>query len=149
MAAVDRHLTHADRVVEVLRGITWPDGIKADEIQRREETLTSMAPTRGIFVIVLEEQYGNGVAQKTDVRYRVMVVRSMPTDTHQRNGLDYRSRFRNLLRAALHEQRIMTDGSCEIITKTKPGTMRLPDEWRKRNLDISMMEVTTLIRELS
>ena len=148
MAAEDRHLTHADRVVAVLQGITWPDGIKSDEINRREDLFTSMAPSRGIHVIPMEEQFGNGVAQKTDVRYRVMVVRVMPTDTHQRAGLNYRSRFRNLTRSALHEQRIMTDGSCEIITKIKPSTMRFPEEWRKRNLDISAIEATTLIREL-
>lgn len=146
MAAADRHLAHADRIVTLLQGITWPDGVKSDEIRRNDDFLTGGQPSRGIHVVTMEEEYGVGVAAKTDVRYVCMVVRVMPQN-HPREGLNYRSRFRVLVRQTFHETRIMTDTPvCEIITKTKPSTFRFPREWKK-GLDITAMRIGTLIRE--
>jgi|LakMenEpi03Aug12_release.lakeMendotaPanAssembly.Ray.scaffolds.fasta_scaffold32210_7 hypothetical protein len=147
MGSTDRHLAHANRIVEILKTITWPDGIKADEVRRSEDVFSASSPGRGIHVIVNEEDFGIGVSNKTDVRYKCTVVRVIPVSTHQRDSLNYRSQFRILVRQYLNDLRIMTDGSCEIITKVKPSQMRFPREWRK-SLDVSAMEVTTLIREV-
>jgi hypothetical protein len=87
MAAADRHLAHADRIVTLLQGITWPDGIKSDEIRRNDDFLTGGQPARGIHVVTMEEEYGVGVASKTDVRYVCMVVRDAPESPQRRTEL--------------------------------------------------------------
>ncbi len=149
MAASERHYDVANKVIEILKaqanlGNLPPfdqHDIKLMEIDGH------VVPTKGISVAISEESEGRGMNASDDIRYSVIVTRSLPrTNTPQ--GIEQKSKFRVVMRTMFNRKRIGVDPSSEIITVSRAARIRNPKKWEQENIDSNSYVVTTTIREL-
>jgi hypothetical protein len=141
-----RHYAQAYRIQEILRSMSFP-GFNDDDIQLIDD-FDDKLPERGIYVSMIEEGQGVGVNERNDVRYACRVVRVLPK-IDMRDGMQPRSSYRESLMVRFHRQRIGIDSpdACEIVTSVRPDTMKIRPSWQRAKLDVSVMRITSLIRE--
>lgn len=146
MAETDRHYAQALKIQEILRTLTF-DGFNDDDIQLIDD-FDDKLPERGIYVSMIEEGLGVGVNEKNDVRYACRVVRVMPS-IDNRDGMQARSEFRASVMKRFNRKRLGIDApdACEIVSSVRPDTMKISPSWKRAKLDVSVMRITSLIRE--
>lgn len=147
MASTDRHYAQAQAIQTALRTLTFT-GFDSGDIQLIDDFENDKIPERGIYVQMVEESFGVGTNEHNDVRYACLVARVLPK-VDMRDGMQSRSQFRIAVIKTFHRKRIGIDApsSCEIVSLVRPHQMKVPSAWRRSNLDVTVLKITSLIRE--
>lgn len=148
MADASRHYAQASKVLEILQTLSFT-GFSSSDIQLMDDW-EDYPQSRGIFVSMIEETFGVGTNEKTDVRYAVRIVRVAPKAmAGKTEQMQARSEFRRSIVKRFDRQRIGLDAPtcCEIVTRARSDVIKMKPAWKREQLDVSAMVVTTLVRE--
>ena len=145
MAATDRHKQVLDRVVVLLQALTIA-GIDSDEIYPTDYPFT-IQPSRGLAVSMIAESEGVGLNELDTIAYPIQLT-LIGHRLHPSDGMSPRSLWRDQVRRTFNRKRIGTwVGGCELVTVSRPATITIPKEWNNWNVDASVMQTITMIRE--
>jgi hypothetical protein len=150
MAESSRNYAQATKVLEIVQALASSSsfyGFTSGDV-RLVDNYEDYLPERGIFIQMAEETEGTGVNERDDVRYAVQVIFSIArTASGIADRIQRKSEFRRAIYKRFNRQRIGVDtGACEIVTRARFGTIKVPKRWIK-DVDVSVMVVTTLVRE--
>lgn len=142
MGQLDRHQEIVDRILLLLRGESFPPH-RADDV--RYEDPPELKPSLGIVLSPMEESEGVGTNLQDDIRYTFRLTRATGRMKTQ-EGLVSKSNFRNRIRDMFHRKRI-GGIECEIITIVKFADFTSIPKWRDKNMDVTSMLISVLVRE--
>jgi hypothetical protein len=142
VAQLDRHQEIVDRILLLLRAESFPPH-RTDEI--RYEDPPELKPSLGIVLSPMEESEGIGTNLQDDIRYTFRLTRSTGRMKTQ-EGLASKAYFRNRIRDVFHRKRI-GGIECEVITTVRFADFTSIPKWRDKNLDVTSMLISVLVRE--
>lgn len=145
--ALYRHWEQASKIKELLQGgITDLAPFSSDEIYISDDE-ERIVPARGIHVVMSTPDTATGVNEKDDIRYTCLIVRVIKNDLQGNSEYQQsRSSFYTKVRLLFHRKRIEVHDN-EIITRIRMGTLRDRRRFYAKGMDVSIIRVTTLIRE--
>lgn len=138
-----RHKEVADKVIQILKTLSIP-GVKSDQIFLTRFPFIN-EPSKGLAVSMLTEDEGAGLNEVDDIAYPIQLTRVLHR-LHPSDGLEDTSLWRDLIRRRFNRTRIGISG-CELVTKAKFATIEIPNQWNTWNIDSSVLQITTWVRE--
>jgi len=138
-----RHKEIADRVIEILKTLTIP-GIQSEQIRLERFPFVS-EPSMGLVVSMLDESEGIGLNELDDIAYPVQLTRVFHR-LSTTDGLEDTSLWRDDVRRHFNRKRIGISG-CELITRCNFSTIEIKPQWNTWNIDASVLQIVTWVRE--